>query len=145
MPCLKDRFIISIKGSENYFLNDFKILVVILFGPLALFSSKLLGLQCPLELEKGKSCYCCLGRDKISIFMTWQYLFTFSTTLIKKLLKWLEISLVLVIIWSSSRRLEIDLSDFFFKFIVPLMVCHTMLRFFCCLQSTACSKNLLSL
>ena len=36
MPWLKDRFIISLKGFENYFLNNFKILVGILFGPLAL-------------------------------------------------------------------------------------------------------------
>ena len=32
MPCLKDRFIISLKGFENSFLNG------ILFGPLALFA-----------------------------------------------------------------------------------------------------------
>ena len=37
MSCLKDRFIISLKGFENSFLNNFKILVGILFGPLALF------------------------------------------------------------------------------------------------------------
>ena len=36
-PWLKDRFIISLKGFENSFLNNFKILVGILFGPLALF------------------------------------------------------------------------------------------------------------
>ena len=34
---LKDRFIISFIGFENSFLNNFKILVGILFGPLALF------------------------------------------------------------------------------------------------------------
>ena len=38
MPWLKDRFIISLKGFENSFLNNFKILVGILFGPLALFA-----------------------------------------------------------------------------------------------------------
>ena len=36
-PLLKDIFIISFKGFENSFLNSFKILVGILFGPLALF------------------------------------------------------------------------------------------------------------
>ena len=36
-PWLKDRFIISLKGFENSFLNNLKILVGILFGPLALF------------------------------------------------------------------------------------------------------------
>ena len=34
---MKDIFIISLKGFENYFLNSFKILVGILFGPLASF------------------------------------------------------------------------------------------------------------
>ena len=37
VPWLKDRFIISLKGFENSFLNNFKILVGILFGPLVLF------------------------------------------------------------------------------------------------------------
>ena len=37
MPWLKDRFIMSLKGFENFFLNNFKILVGILFGPHALF------------------------------------------------------------------------------------------------------------
>ena len=32
MPWLKDRFIISLKGFENYFLNNFKILVGIPSG-----------------------------------------------------------------------------------------------------------------
>ena len=36
-PWLKDRFIISLKGFENSFLNNFKILVGMLFGPLVLF------------------------------------------------------------------------------------------------------------
>ena len=36
-PWLKDRFIISLKGFANSFWNNFKILVGILFGPLALF------------------------------------------------------------------------------------------------------------
>ena len=36
-PLLKDIFIISFKGFKNSFLNSFKILVGILFGPLALF------------------------------------------------------------------------------------------------------------
>ena len=34
---MKDIFIISLKAFENYFLNSFKMLVGILFGPLALF------------------------------------------------------------------------------------------------------------
>ena len=34
---MKDIFIISLKGFENYFLNRLKILVSILFRPLALF------------------------------------------------------------------------------------------------------------
>ena len=37
MPGLKDKFIISLKDFENLFLNNFKILVRMLFGPLALF------------------------------------------------------------------------------------------------------------
>ena len=37
MPSLKDRFIISLKRFENSFLNNLKILVGILFEPLALF------------------------------------------------------------------------------------------------------------
>ena len=37
MPWLKDKFIISIKGFENSFLNNFKIFVGILLGPFALF------------------------------------------------------------------------------------------------------------
>ena len=37
MPWLKDRSIISLKGFENYFLNNSKILVGIPFEPLALF------------------------------------------------------------------------------------------------------------
>ena len=37
MTWLKGRFIISLKGFENSFLNKFKILVGILFEPLALF------------------------------------------------------------------------------------------------------------
>ena len=37
MPWLKDKFIISLKGFENLFLNNSKILVGILLGPLALF------------------------------------------------------------------------------------------------------------
>ena len=69
MPCLKDRFVISLKGFENSFLKNFKILVGILFGPLALFSLNLLGLQYPLvELEKGKLCYCFHGQGRISVF-----------------------------------------------------------------------------
>ena len=72
------------------------------------------------------------------------FLFIFTATLVKKLLKVSEISLALLIIWLSMRRLEIDSSDCFFMFIVPLMVSHTSLRFFCCLQNIAYSKNLLS-
>ena len=37
MTWLKGRFFISLKGFENSFLNKFKILVGILFEPLALF------------------------------------------------------------------------------------------------------------
>ena len=100
---------------------------------LCLFSLTLLGLQCPLiELGKGKLCYCFQGQRTISVIFLdlTMFLFIFSSTLVKKLLKYLEISLALVTISSSIRRLEIDLWDLFFKFIIPLMVCHTNLRFF---------------
>ena len=36
MLWLKDRFVVSLKGFENSFLNNFKILLGILFGLLAL-------------------------------------------------------------------------------------------------------------
>ena len=72
------------------------------------------------------------------------FLFIFSATLVKDLLKLLEVSLALVIIWSSVRRLEIDSSDFIFMFIIPSMVCHTSTRD-CFLQNIAYCKNLFSL
>ena len=99
---------------------------------LCLFSLNLLGLQYPLvELEKKKLCYCFHGQGRISVFFYLTiFLFIFTTILVKKLLKQLQISLAPVIIWLSIRRLEIDLSDFFFMFIIPLMVCHTSLQFF---------------
>ena len=119
MPWLKDRFIMSLKGFENFFLNNFKILFGILFGPHALFvfievinSSMSSG-----RVGERKLCYCFLGWGRRNVFLTWQYFcYFFSNICKKKLLKWLEISLVLVIIWSSIRRLEIDLSDFLFMF-----------------------------
>ena len=90
-PWLKDRFIISLKGFENSFLNNSKILVGILFDHLlCLFSLTLLSLQYPLvELEKGRLCYCSQGHGRISVFFfdLTMFLFIFSATLVKKLLK----------------------------------------------------------
>ena len=87
MPCLKDRFIISLKGLENSFLNNFKILVGILFGPLALF----------VFIEFIRSSMSCgrVGERKIVLSFSWArisvffffyltiFLFTFTATLVK--------------------------------------------------------------
>ena len=129
MPAwLKDIFIISLKGFESSFLNSLKILVGILFGPIAVFVFiELIMLLCPLVLlEKETLCYCFQGQDmKDEIFCFDNVIF--SAILVKKILKWLEISLALVINWLSIRRLEIDSSDLLSMFI---MVCHTSFRGF---------------
>ena len=54
---LDKREIISLKGSENSFLNSFKILVGILFGPLALFVF--------IELIRSCRSSCTVGERKI--------------------------------------------------------------------------------
>ena len=99
---------------------------------LCFFPLNLLRLQCPLvELVKGKLCYRFHGQGRISEFFWLDNIFIyFTATLVKKILKQLEISLELAFIWRSIMRLEVDSSDFFFMFIIPLTVCHTSLRFF---------------
>ena len=63
MSCLKDRFIISLKGFENSFLNNFKILVGILLGPLALFVYIEL---VRLSMSSGR-----VGERKIVLLFSW--------------------------------------------------------------------------
>ena len=63
MSCLKDRFIISLKGFENSFLNNFKILVGILFGPLALFVY--------IELVRPSMSTGRVGERKIVLLFSW--------------------------------------------------------------------------
>ena len=63
MPWLKDRFIISLKGFENSFLNNFKILVGILFGPLALFVF--------IELIRSSISSGRVGERKIVLLFSW--------------------------------------------------------------------------
>ena len=62
-PWLKDRFIISLKGFENSFLNNFKILVGILFGPLALFVF--------IELIRSSMSSGRVGERKIVLLFSW--------------------------------------------------------------------------
>ena len=63
MPWLKNRFIISLKGFESYFLNNFKIFVGILFGPLALFVF--------IELIKFSISSGRVGERKIVFLFSW--------------------------------------------------------------------------
>ena len=109
----------------------------LVFGPLALFDF--------IELIRPSTSSGTVGERKIVfIFRTkiWKmrfftltmFLFIFSAIFVKKLLKWLEIYLALVINWLSIRRLEIDSSDLFFMFIIPYMVYHTSFRVFLSLK-----------
>ena len=62
IPWLKDRFIISLKGFENSFLNNFKILVWVLFGPLAWFVF--------IDLIRSSMFYCRVGERKIVLLFS---------------------------------------------------------------------------
>ena len=79
-PWLKGRFIISLKGFENSFLNNFKILVGILFRLHALFvfTELIKSSMSLVELEKGKLRHCFLGRDRISVL----FFFPFDLTIL---------------------------------------------------------------
>ena len=59
---MKDIFIISLKGFENSFLNSFKILVGILFEPLALFVF--------IELISSSTSSGTVGERKIVFFVS---------------------------------------------------------------------------
>ena len=63
MPWLKDRVVISLEGFENSFLNNFKILVEILFGPLALFLF--------IELIRSSISSVRVGERKILLLFSW--------------------------------------------------------------------------
>ena len=63
MPWLKDRFIVSTKDFENSFSNDFKILVGILFAPLALFVF--------IELIRSSISSGRVGEKKIVLLFSW--------------------------------------------------------------------------
>ena len=130
---MKDIFIISLKGFENSFFNSFKILVGILFGPLALFVFIELIRSSMFSGTVGERKIVFVFRAKIlkmSFFALTIFLFIFSVILVKKLLKQIEICLVLVINILSIRRLEIDSSDLFFMFIMLFMVCQTSFKGF---------------
>ena len=71
-------------------------------------------------------------------FASIMFLFIISVMLIIKLLKWLEICLAMVINWLSIRRLEMDSSDLFFKFIIPFMVWHTSFSGFFVVSKVLC-------
>ena len=118
---------------------------------LCLFSLNLFDLQCALvDLENGKLCSCFQGQGRISVFFFFWldniFIYFYSNACKKGY--WIVGNFFntyyYLAVNPSIRRLEIDSSDFFFMFIIPLMVCHTSLRFFCCLQNIACSYNLLS-
>ena len=63
MPWLKNRFIISLKDFESSFLNNFKILVGILFGSIALFVF--------IELIKFSMSFGRVGERKIVFLFSW--------------------------------------------------------------------------
>ena len=81
---MKNIFIISLKGFENSFLNSFKILVGILFGPLAWFVF--------IEPIRSSPSSGTVGERKI------MFLVKNTVILVKKLLKWLEICLAWLLI-----------------------------------------------
>ena len=75
-------------------------------------------------------------KDEV-FFASTMFLFILVMLMIK-LLKWLEICLALVINWLSIRRLEMDSSDLFFKFIIPFMVWHTSFSGFFVVSKVLC-------
>ena len=91
---MKNIFVISLKGFENYFLNCFKILVGILFGALAWFvlielirSSTSSG-----TVGERKIVFLFSGPRKMRVFFALTlFLFILSAILVKQLLKWFEI------------------------------------------------------
>ena len=92
---------------------------------LCLFSLNLLGLQClRVELEKVALLLSWPRQDKCFFHLT-IFLFIFAVTLVKKVIKIVGNFFRTCYIWP-----EIDSSDFFFMFIIPLMICHTSLRYF---------------
>ena len=132
-PWLKDIFIISLMGFKNSFLNGFKILVGKLFGPLALivFIKRIRSSTSSGTVKERKTVFLFSGpRYERWVFFPLTMFLFFSAILVKKLLKWLEIYLALVINWLSVRRLEINSSDLFLMFIIPFMVFHTTFRLF---------------
>ena len=145
-PWLKDIFIMSLKGFENSFLNSFKILVGILFEPLALFVF--------VELIRSSMSSGTVGERKIVFlfsgpryerwvfFALTMFVYFFCNTCIKVIkVLW---NLFGTGYWLSIRRLEIDSSDLFFMFTILFMACDTSFRFFCCHWSIFCNKILLS-
>ena len=68
---LKDRFIISLKGFENSFLNNFKILIEILFVPLALFGfiELIRSLMSSGRVREKKIVLLFHGQGRISVFI----------------------------------------------------------------------------
>ena len=114
-------------------LNGLKILVGILFGPPAvfIFIELIWSSMSFRTVGEINVVYSFQGQNRKNEFFCFNSasVYFFSNTC-KKVIKWLEICLALVINSISTRRLEVDSSDLFFMFFIPFMVCHTSFSFF---------------